>query len=75
MAGFPLNWTQEAADNLKAIARSAVETALTDPGDDINPLSGKLQSAVRIRATDGVLRDYVLHPGGDAPAIASPVAR
>lgn len=64
MAGFPVNWTQEASDNLKAIARSAVGTALTDPGDDINPLYGKLQSAVRFEPQTGYFVITYCTPGG-----------
>jgi hypothetical protein len=64
MTGFPSNWTQEASNNLTAIARDAVRTAREEPGEDVNPLHGTLQSAVRY---EGQLGHYVItccQPGG-----------
>lgn len=64
MAGFPSNWTQEASNNLTAIARSAVQAASEDPGYDVNPLHGKLQSAVRYEHQTGHYIITFCQPGG-----------
>ena len=53
MSGFPSNWTQEASNNLTAIARDAVRTAQEEPGYDVNPLAGTLQSTVRYERQAG----------------------
>lgn len=64
MAGFPSNWTQEASNNLTAIARDAVQAAREDPGYDVNPLYGKLQSAVRYENQSDHYVITFCQPGG-----------
>lgn len=64
MPGFPTNWTQEASNNLTAIARGAVQTASEDPGYDVNPLYGKLQSSVRYESRSGYFVITFCQPGG-----------
>ena len=64
MAGFPSNWTHEASNNLMAIAQDAVKTAREDPGYDVNPLHGKLQSAVRYEHQSGHYVITFCEPGG-----------
>jgi hypothetical protein len=61
---FPSNWSQQAANNLRAIARSAVQYAEDTPGDEINPFYGKMQSSVMYDEDTGHYVIEFCQPGG-----------
>jgi hypothetical protein len=64
MSNFPSNWTQEASNNLQAIARSAVQSAEEMSGDEINPFYGKMQSSVMYDEDTGHYIVEFCQPGG-----------
>lgn len=52
--GFPINWNQQASDNLTRIARMSVRHARRSPGTRINPFGNKLAGTISFDDTLGL---------------------